>query len=275
MFYRYANVQSEEDFRSDILKARKTFSQQITEDHRFSFYYTDGFQHELLPVITQESPDDITWMHWGIVPSSLSSIDDKNTHLGMGYSLYERAERINTSWITKKSVRCNRCLIPATGFFCWREIKQWNFMAKEARAQKFYYYVQMLNIDMINKSIPFCFPGVYNEWQDEVTGYIHRGFCIFTCEADFDHFMLKLTIDCSHKEAGRMPCIIPFDQYYEWLNPELTISEAEGYLYPFDEMRAYSVLQKPHNKRVNYNFPVAIEFHPQKALAKENKFNFY
>ena len=175
MFHRYANNQSEEEFRSSVLKVRKTFNQKINGSKRFSFYYTNGYTHDELPVITQENPDDITWMHWGVVPNSLKRDAQKEEHLKMSCSLFERSEAVNSSWITKDSVETKRCLIPATGFFIWHQVKQWKFISNEERNEKFNYYVQMLNINYGDDPMSFCFPGVYNKWIDQETAQIFEG----------------------------------------------------------------------------------------------------
>ncbi len=141
--------------------------------------------------------------------------------------------------------------------------------------QKYHYFVQMQSLDSANGFMPFCFPGVYNKWEDSETKQSFEGFILFHCDADGDHFMEKINSG-SHKYAGRMPCILPPDQYYEWLNPDMDVEEVEAYLYAFDgeTMSAYSIAQQISKKGIDHNKPETLLFHPYQALGDENKFNF-
>ena len=273
MFYRYANTQSEKQFRSDMLKVRSTFNQTLKGDNRFSFYYTNGYNHEKLPVITQQNPDNITWMHWGIVPNSIKGITAKDEHLKMGYSLYERSQLANSSWLTKHSIESQRCLVPATGFFLWKHMKKWKHSANEERSEKYHYYAQILNIYNGNDPMPYCFPAVYNKWEDPITKQNHEGFIIFHCETLGD--TMDAITATSHKYWGRMPCIIGYEDYAQWLSSDFEFVEASDFLCEFDNdhIRAYSVTQNLNKYNVDHNRPETLDYHPYSVLETANQFN--
>lgn len=254
---------------------RSSFNQKVSGNDRFTFFYTNGYDHEKLPVITQESPNDITWMQWGLVPSFIKGMTMKEDHLTSQNSLHERSERVFTSWLTEELLTTKRCLIPATGFFIWTEVSKKIYDSNKSYSQKYHYHVEMLNIDSDTGTMPFCFPGLYNKWQDRESKEIHEGFIIFTCDAEYGHFMQELT-ESSNKYSGRMPCILPNYQYNEWLNPSLDLDDIESYLYPYDAdyMRAYSVTQNLSKFNTNHNIPESVLFHPYTALKDKNKYNF-
>lgn len=275
MFHRYSNTQSEKDFRTSLLKVRNTFSQIPNSEERFSFYYTSGYNHEKLPLITQESPDEITWMHWGLVPNTIKSKTQKEEHLKTSNCIFERAERFEISWLAQQSAETKRCLVPATGFFAWREMKQWMHSANEHRDQKYHYFIELLNIYGGEDPMPFCFPGVYNRWEDSKTGESYTGFIIFTCDSEYNHFMGKIT-SRNNKNSERMPCIITYDDYYKWLDPNFDVEDAPSFLYAIesDNMRAYSVSQNLNKYSIDHNTPEILTYHPYKVLGDENRFNF-
>lgn len=256
-----------------MLQVNGAFNQTCNTKEQFAFYYTNGYLHESLPVITQENPDDITWMKWGLVPNNLKDINKMEEHLKMFYSLFSKEEELNTSAYTRHSVTRNRCLIPATGFFVAKAVKQWNFMAKEEREEKYPYLVQLLDFDSGNNTMPFCFPGIYNLWKDERTGAEHLGFLTLTTKAWENDLMMAFS--GKEKNSERMPCILAYDQYNEWLDPTKNEEDVEAYLYPFDAewMQAYSINRKLNNWKTDHNNATTLLFNPYKVLGDTAKMN--
>ncbi|MBL7863729.1 MAG: SOS response-associated peptidase [Cyclobacteriaceae bacterium] len=70
----------------------------------------------LLPVITNESPEGVSFFYWGATPvwGNKQALGERiiNTH----------AEVISEKNVLKKKLREHRCLVPADGFYVWKRI---------------------------------------------------------------------------------------------------------------------------------------------------------
>ena len=71
---------------------------------------------QLLPVITSDSPQGVSLFYWGLPPERAQnkSISERIINL--------RAEAIQEKAIYKKSLRAHRCLIPADGYYTWKQL---------------------------------------------------------------------------------------------------------------------------------------------------------
>jgi len=72
----------------------------------------------LLPVITNESPDGISFFYWGLPPSMAKkkSISRKLTNAGVA--------ELSSKPSYKNALRSRRCLIPADGLYYWKRISK-------------------------------------------------------------------------------------------------------------------------------------------------------
>ncbi len=62
---RDSNAQEEAEMRRHFKSIGKVFRNEPDPGKKFSFYHTNGFGDEELPVITQEKPDEISYMVLG------------------------------------------------------------------------------------------------------------------------------------------------------------------------------------------------------------------
>lgn len=264
MCYRFSNVQEESDFRRAVKNVLSGFSTTLSKGKRFLFYHSNGFAHEQLPVISQENPNDLTWMYWGLIPSGVKSKADKEKYWKMGYTLNARSEEIFQTWSFKNAVKDKRCLIPATGFFEWREFNK----------KKYPYLIQVKSSVFPDDVEPFCFAGVYDRWVDESTGEIIEGFAIITTEAN--EMMKQIHVNLSRPDGGsRMPVIIHQSEYLKWLNPLATFEDLTEIMMPFDEnaMQAYTISKDITSKGAEPNKPETLNFHPFDELSTTTEFN--
>jgi putative SOS response-associated peptidase YedK len=162
-------------------------------------------------------------MRWGLVPTWAN--DPKAGPINA------RAETISERPMFKTPFKRRRCLIPATGFFEWRE--------EEGRKQPYYF--------TRTDGAPFAFGGLW-ERRDDIDGILDT-FTIITTSPN------RLVAEYH----DRMPVIIPKKSYGTWLDPELQRTDALLPLlepYPEAEMIAYPVTTRMSNPR--FNEPEAV-----------------
>lgn len=140
---------------------------------------------QLLPVMTQESPNGMSYFYWGAPPSWA-----KQKPLGEKI-INMHAEHVADKPAARKKLRSHRCLIPADGFYLWKRIKK-----KAAVPYRF---------TLIDKSL-FAMAGFWEEYEDE-NGVPHHTFSMITRPADGN------TLDFSE----RIPMILLPETEQEWL----------------------------------------------------------
>lgn len=264
MCYRYSNAQEETEFRRHMKSLGRVFRQDIESGKKFFFYHSNGFSHEQLPVITQEKPDDLTWKYWGLIPTALKSRADKDKYWKMGFTLNAREEEITKTWSFKYSIRERRCLVPATGFFEWRDFK----------GIKYPYLIQVKASKYPDETEPFCFAGIYDRWEDKVIGDVIESFALITTEANY--MMKQVHVNLTRPDqGGRMPVILPPKDYGDWLNPDTKIEDVQAMLQPYDEekMEAYTISKQITSRKVDPNNPETLKFTPYSELGAETAFN--
>ncbi len=143
-----------------------------------------------------------------------------------------RIETIRDKPTYKHNVKNNRCLIPATGFYEW----------KEDGSGKIPYYITLKN------KKAFAFAGIYSEVEEK--GKKWRSCSIITTPPNT--FMAKI-----HE---RMPQIIPEELYDAWMNPSLT--DFDKVMDMLKPIKSSSMQAHPVSKKVNtlaHNSPECIE----------------
>jgi putative SOS response-associated peptidase YedK len=172
-----------------------------------------------VPVLLDESPDELTELRWGLVP--FWSKDMK-----IGSSLINaRAETVRSKPAFRDAYQKRRCLVPADGFYEW----------KKAGVLKIPHHIRMAD------EAPFAFAGLWESWRDPLRpadAEPVRTFTIITGEPN--EFVATI--------HNRMPVIIPRDRYGTWLSPKTSAEERSALLvpYPASEMKA-----DPISPRVN------------------------
>ena len=208
----------------------------------FSSYYTNGFNHEELPIVTGEQRDTIQFFSWGLVPNFIKDMtgakDIRNK------TLNARSETIFTTNSFKHSIQSKRCLVPALGFFEWRTVGK----------DKYPYHIQVLQDDFPDDSRLFCFAGIYNNWVDKETGEVFDTFSIITTEANE-------ILDFVHNSAKRMPVILAKADEEIWLDPSLTFEQLDSLMkpYPSNKMIGYSISKLITSRSQNPDDPDVLK----------------
>jgi len=142
-----------------------------------------------------------------------------------------RSETCKEKTYFKNVLLSSRCLIPATGFFEWKELKL------EKKPEKVPFYITLKDQAL------FSFAGVYSMYEDS-EGKPQYYFAILTSEPN--SFMKDI-----HR---RMPVILEKKEETKYLDPENkdfdNLYKLIGTQYPSDKMQAHPVsrmVNSPHN----------------------------
>lgn len=165
-----------------------------------------------------EARDKREWAltRWGLVPHWTKSAPSSAPLINA------RADTLAEKPAFRDAFRHRRCVIPADGFFEWRQ--------EDDRKQPIY-------ITMIDDA-PFGLAGVWESWQAP-DGTEIESCAIITTEANA---LLRTIHD-------RMPVILPPTRYSAWLDVEhVSPNEAWRLLQPYD---AFAMKAAPVSSRVN------------------------
>lgn len=186
------------------------------DDYRPSYYY-HAFAYPRMPVITQENPEEIRLLSWGLIPHWVKTPDQaldirSKTHNARSETLAEKPS-------FSGSLATRRCLVIARGFYEWQN----------RNGQKVPWYIRL------KSDQPFAFAGLYDEWTAVDTGEKTRSFSIITTAAN--PLMAEI-----HNTKKRMPVMLPREYEQEWLNPGMTSPSALFYQGIAEkEMEAYTI----------------------------------
>jgi putative SOS response-associated peptidase YedK len=136
----------------------------------------------------------------------------------------------------RSAFRQRRCLIPATGFYEWRQL--------EGSRQKQPYFIGLQD------ELLFAFAGLYERWESP-DGDILNTCTIITTTANS-------SIEPIHE---RMPVMLAPQDYARWLDRFSTIDSLQALLdpYPADRMQVYpvsSLVNSPKNDRPECQQPI-------------------
>lgn len=181
-----------------------------------------------VPVITNESPSELTIVQWGLIPSWAK--DPK-----MAFKMINaRSETAHEKPSYRSAFKRRRCLIPTTGFYEW--------IKTEDGKQPYF-------IHRNDKEV-FAFAGLWEVWRNP------EGDEVWTCTV--------LTTDANEKISHlhhRMPVILEGDARDAWLDDASDSGELRAILQSFDSNKIdfYPVSKMVNNVR-NDN-PTLVERH--------------
>ena len=202
MFERYSLSASKE-------KLNKHFPQvEVTDGYSPRF---NAAPSQLLPVVTNANPKGFSFFFWGVSPkwSRNKNISQKLINAAK--------EELTEKPSYKKALSTNRCLVPADGFYSWKNV------GKKSRIP---YRIILNNAD------PFYMAGLWEEYQDESDELIHT-FSIITTPAN----------DSLTEIVGRMPAILARQNESLWLDPSSSMDDLLEMLQPVpsDQIGMYTV----------------------------------
>ncbi|WAR46242.1 SOS response-associated peptidase [Methylomonas rapida] len=131
-------------------------------------------------------------LFWGLVPSW--SKDTKNSH----HLINARAETIREKPSFRAAFHKRRCLIVAQGFYEWQK--------QESGKQAFHIHRQDHQL--------FAFAGVWEQWQQEQQA-------LYSCSV-----ITTEATGLMQPIHDRMPVILPYDHYGDWLDKSSSVDQA-------------------------------------------------
>ncbi len=171
-----------------------------------------------IPAILNESPDEVSLVKWGLLPSW--SKEEKSK-----YSMINaRAETLLEKPSYKRLIQKRRCLIPADSFFEWKKID----------GKKSPHRIMLKDGEL------FAFAGLWDLWERE--GKVIKSCTIITTTPNS---LCKPIHD-------RMPVILPQNREKDWLS-EIPTEEAIKLLQPYtsNDMSCYEISLKVNNPSNN------------------------
>jgi putative SOS response-associated peptidase YedK len=165
--------------------------------------YLNGFSFPMVPVIKKDPDKKVEWMQWGLIPHWTKNSGEAEKIRTM--TLNAKAETLTQKPAFKHTLKSQRCIIPCSGFFEWREIQK----------KKYPYLIEA------NENI-FSIAGIFDEWTEKESGEVVPTFSIITAPAN--HLLAQI-----HNTTQRMPLILSEELEEKWLQTpfEETILEQQ------------------------------------------------
>jgi putative SOS response-associated peptidase YedK len=204
------------------------------DKYRPSYYY-HAFGLPELPAICAGSPDKITLLKWGLIPSWIKTADDAEEIRFKTFNA--RSESIENKPSFTTSFKTKRCILPVQGFYEWQHIGK----------EKIPWYIYHSGNEILSLA------GLYSDWVDTSTGSTLRTFTIITTEAN--DLMAEI-----HNSAKRMPVILVKSDESRWLDISASPADLISLLKPSsdDLLKAYTIDPLVNDKTANRNDPVVI-----------------
>lgn len=176
-------------------------------------------------IIASDSPDSIVPAIFGLTPFwskkamylfNARAEGDRNKENDPNF---RGAKDIITKPAFRKSIRSQRCLVPADAFI--------EGTTKDGLSNPFLIFLK-------NKQRPFSFAGIYDDWKNPTTGETIRSFSIITTTSN--ELLQKLP-------HHRSPVILTPYQEKKWISSKTALTDITDMLCPYDAklMDAYPI----------------------------------
>lgn len=179
-------------------------------DETFNVDVTEAFQPrynacptQLLPVITSDNPDGLSFFYWGTTPAFAKGkrVSDKLTMAPV--------EQIPDRPALKRYIRTQRCAIVADGFYDWKTL------SKKGRTPYRFF---------LPNNEPFAIAGLWDSFDND--------------QGETIHTFMMITTPANNQVAditSRMPAILEKNLIIEWLNDSNTEESTISLLKPYTE----------------------------------------
>lgn len=220
------------------------FAPQTDLESRFGASFGDGFEPrynatpgQALPVITDEEPDKVRRLEWGLVPRWADDATESYINA--------RSETVSEKPAFAEAYGKRRCLVPADGFYEWADTGDGKRPYRVA----------------FEDDRPFAMAGLYERWTPETTQTGLGAFSGGGAEPEGVEPLETFTVLTTDPNAvveplhHRMAVILTPDSEAAWLEGESVSFEPA----PADEFRAYPVspaVNDPSNDRPELVRPV-------------------
>lgn len=191
-------------------------------------FLISGFEYPSLPIIKSDSIEMCTW---GLIPSGTKNKDDAKVIKGL--TLNARNDTIFEKKSYRENIYTHRSVLPVSGFY----------ESKDLNKIKYPYYIEPTETPC------FMLGTIYDTWRDPESGIISNTFSVITTDAN-------PLMEVIHNIKKRMPLILSYDDCEKWLDPNLSKSQIESLMKPFDEirMKAHTISKTANNPHIFRNF---------------------
>ncbi|MBN8701651.1 MAG: SOS response-associated peptidase [Bacteroidetes bacterium] len=199
-------------------------------------FHVNAFNYPKMPVIMDCRPKELSLVSWGLIPFWVK--DMESAEILRKRTLNARIETAFEKPSFRDAIKRRRCLVPASGFFEWREFNK----------KKYPYFISL-------KEVPiFSFAGIHDSWVDKSTGEIVNTFSICTTEAN--PLMAKI-----HNTKLRMPVILHRELEKSWLDASSSKEDILKFSDPFEEqqMKAHTISKLITSRTENSNVPEIMD----------------
>jgi putative SOS response-associated peptidase YedK len=170
-----------------------------------------GFEYDTWPIILPAAEGrelELSLAHWELIPGWINSQEELVASRKKFNTLNATAERLLESRIYQSAALKRRCLILASGFYEWRHF----IPAGTKKSIAFPYYITLTHQPY------FFIAGIWQDWTDKASGETLPCFSLVTTAANS-------LMSAIHHTKKRMPSILPEEQAYQWLQPDLSKEE--------------------------------------------------
>jgi len=197
----------------EIDKVSKQFAPESGIPKGVHPHYNISPAQSVVVIVNRDGIRKIEQMKWGFVTAGAKDVNSI-----FRYKTYNaRSEAIFDKPTWSRSIREWRCLIPANGFYEWKNLE----------TGKTPYYIQDASRSL------FAFAGIYSVWTDP-NGVDWNMCSIITTDSDTDNQMVP----------SRLPVIVRPEDESDWLNPTISdINSIYKIMKPYqpDELKIYRV----------------------------------
>lgn len=192
-------------------------------------YWTMGFQHQKIPVITDDCPDLLQYFHWGLIPFWVR--DKETAHKISNNCLNARSETMFDKPSFRAAAKERRCVIPLSGYY------EHHWVDSKGKT-KVPYYIKHKN------ESPLFMAGLWENWSNKETGEEINTCTIATTKAN----TALSSVHNRKPEDPRMLVILPFENIHDWLSPledkaDRELLESLCIPYPDELLQMYPVAQ--------------------------------
>lgn len=204
-----------------IFRPDSDFYQRFNVYHRLESLpvVPEVYPNQIIPVITHENLNFVWLMKWGMIPFWAKNKGIGNRMFTLPY------DSVSLKPAFRNSFKNHRCLVPANGFY----------VSKINMGQEKSYLLKLANHPI------FSFTGIFDIWQEPVSGREIYSFSIITVPAN-------TTV---RPVSDQMPVILSPSSERDWLNPSTPMSQIHSLLKSTSEplILSESNLKKYYNKK--------------------------
>ncbi|NVK82850.1 MAG: SOS response-associated peptidase [Cytophagia bacterium] len=214
------------------------------------FFWTSGFNHQKLPVITSDDPEELQFFEWGLIPFWVK--DDSQAIEISNKTLNARSETIFQKPSFRDAAKNRRCLVVVSGYY------EHHWVDKSGKT-KIPYFIKRKD------SAPIYLAGLWDKWINKDTGEEIKTVSIVTTKAN----SMLSKIHNRKPDDPRMLSILTGSSKYSWLTPIEDNSDidflvnlcqpiSDDYLesYPVAQLRGKNGIGNVHEASMRHSYNI-------------------